>query len=178
MIHDIVIVSVRDTESLILAMKSAYETVIKDKQNFTASFEAIKADSLDFPSNLKALVLKALKVNCMNDYDVSSFTRSSVEDLSYCKNVKRYDSAKPTKHQRQSSTVCRGRTFSSIHFKNNLQDSEDSPRDSAALAHSPGVACVQLSPQPCQLDFNNEKLDFRELVMDRYILVVEVRLTL
>jgi len=103
MIHDSAIVSVRDTESLILAMKTAYETVIKDKQNLTASFKAIKAESLDFPSKLNALVLKSFEGTlhtddyddeywgvCINectvkevpdDCDVSSFTRSSVEDL-------------------------------------------------------------------------------------------------
>ena len=103
MIHDSAIVSVRDTESLILTMKEAYETVIKDKHNFTSSFKAIKADSLDFPIGLKDLVLRSFE-GTLNDndykkeywdtcikecaeeevpqhYDVSSFIRSSVEDL-------------------------------------------------------------------------------------------------
>ncbi|MDB3998890.1 hypothetical protein N9448_04660 [Litorivicinus sp.] len=103
MVHDSAIVSVRDTESLILTMKEAYETVIKDKHNFTSSFKAIKADSLDFPVCLKDLVLRSFE-GTLNDndykkeywdtcikecaeeevpqhYDVSSFIRSSVEDL-------------------------------------------------------------------------------------------------
>jgi len=103
MIHDSAIVSVRDTESLILIMKEAYETVIKDKHNFTSSFKAIKADSLDFPIGLKELVLRSFEGSLSGDdykeeywdtcikkcaeeevpqhYDASSFTRSSVEDL-------------------------------------------------------------------------------------------------
>ena len=80
--------------------------------------------------------------------------------VSHCKNVKGYSalactersipisytlftrhSAQPTKHQRQSRTVCRDGTFPLIHFKNNLQDSADSPRDSAALSCICGLIC-------------------------------------
>jgi hypothetical protein len=68
-IHDSAIVSVRDTESLILTMKAAYETVIKDKRNFSSSFKAIKADSLDFSIGLKELVLKSFEGSLSgNDY--------------------------------------------------------------------------------------------------------------
>ena len=84
-------------------MKEAYETVIKDKHNFTSSFKAIKADSLDFPIGLKDLVLRSFAGTLEEDdykkeywdscikecaeeevpqhYDVSSFARAAVEDL-------------------------------------------------------------------------------------------------
>jgi arsenate reductase-like glutaredoxin family protein len=103
MIHDSAIVSVRDTESLILTMKAAYETVIKDKHNFSVAFKAIKADSLDFSSDLEELVLRSFEgtlegddykkeywdtciysnpiTSIPNSLDVSSYTRASADSL-------------------------------------------------------------------------------------------------
>ena len=103
MVHDSAIVSVRDTESLILTMKEAYETVIKDKHNRNTSFKAIKADSLEFTHELEELVLRGFEgtleggdykkeywdtcidnnssVSVPNSLDVSSYTRDSVDSL-------------------------------------------------------------------------------------------------
>lgn len=103
MIHDSAIVSVRDTESLILTMKEAYEAVIRDKHNFTVAFKAIKAESLDFSSDLQELVLRSFEGTLEGDdyekeywdtciynnpststpdsLDVSSYTRDSVDSL-------------------------------------------------------------------------------------------------
>jgi hypothetical protein len=102
-IHDSAVVSVRDTESLILAMKNAYETVIKDKHNFNSSLKGIKADSLDFTTKLDTLLIKSFEGTlegndykkeywdtCINEctvievpdaFNVSSYTRGSVEEL-------------------------------------------------------------------------------------------------
>ena len=103
MIHDSAIVSVRDTESLILTMKAAYETVIKDKHNFNVAFKAIKADALDFSSDLEDLVLRSFEgtlegddykkeywdtciynnpsISVPDSLDVSKYTRDSVDSL-------------------------------------------------------------------------------------------------
>lgn len=76
-IHDSALVSVRDTETLKLAMDSAYCQVVSNKKGRTVTLNAIKVESLDFTQCLSDLVVRSLNGTLEgDDYSKDTWDRS------------------------------------------------------------------------------------------------------